>query len=166
MLSVDDADFIERILIDRRIDYYRIACAFCGEGDDSLDAISEMTVIVFEKFHSLRDRDAFSSWSTKILVNVCRKYLRQRKRISYIEDLETEPATPSDVDRLDLSKDLENLLASIKPIYREVVVMKELLEYTYGEIAAELRIPVGTAKSRCDYGLKLLRRKLGGYDDE
>jgi RNA polymerase sigma factor (sigma-70 family) len=167
MLPEADADFIEQILVARRNDYYRIACAFCGDCDDAMDAVSDMTVTIFEKFDSLKDRDAFIGWSTTILVNVCRRHMRRRKRNVYIDDLETEPiADDADRGRYRLPPDLEMALSSLKPIYREVVVMKNLFEYTYDEIAAALRIPVGTAKSRCDYGLKILRRKLEGYVDE
>jgi RNA polymerase sigma-70 factor (ECF subfamily) len=161
MLSEDDADFIEKILVDRKNDYFRIARSFCGESDDSMDAIADMTEIVFAKFHSLKNRDVFVSWSTMILVNVCRKYLRQRKRNLYIEDLETELTSDMTGGKYDLTVDLEKALSALKPIYREVIVMKEILEYTYDEIAVALRIPVGTAKSRCVYGLGILRKKLG-----
>jgi RNA polymerase sigma-70 factor (ECF subfamily) len=161
----ETADFIAQTIVDRRGDYYRIAYSLCGNRDDSMDAVSDMTVIAIEKYDTLKNKDAFMSWSIRILVNLCRKTLRRRKRIVFLDDLQSEPADPAVID--ELSPDMKFALSSIKPKYREVVVFKELLGYSYKEIAAMMQIPVGTAQSRCDYGLKCMRKALGGsYDEE
>jgi RNA polymerase sigma-70 factor (ECF subfamily) len=154
-------------IMSRKYDYYRIAHSFCGNRDDSLDAVSEMTAIVIEKFGKLKDRNAFTAWSTSILINECRKCLRQRKRTVFIEDL---PIETGDADTYpdddDLTPDMQLALASIRPSFREVVILKELLDYSYREIATMLHIPVGTAQSRYNYGIKRLRKELEGYHNE
>ena len=70
MAKDDDLDFIAKRIIERKNDYYRVALSFCGKRDDALDAVSEMTLVAIEKIGSLRNRDAFTGWSTQILVNI------------------------------------------------------------------------------------------------
>jgi len=165
LIRNDDFEFINKSIMERRNDYYRIALSFCGNRDDALDCVSEMTVIVIERFGSLKNKDAFVSWSKQILINQCRKNLRQRKRIVFIDDLETEIAGPE--MNTDISADMQIALSSIKPIYKEVIVLKAVLQYTYKEIAEILRTPVFTVQYRYDYGIKCLRKKIGGkYYDE
>ena len=158
------ADIVAKRVFERKNDYYRIALSFCDNRDDSLDAVSEMTLVVLQKYETLKDPEAFTSWSTHILINICRRQLRERKRIVYLDDLETEFAATDDIE--DWSPDVDLALASVKPQFREVVIMKEVLDYTFREIAAQLRIPLRTAQSRYNYGLKSLRKKLGGCYEE
>jgi len=160
----DVVDIVVKNIVEKKDAYFRIALSLCGNKDDSMDAVSEMILIAIHKYETLLNKDAFMSWSSKILINICRKYLRQRKHIVYIEDHEEEIANTDRSDELSL--DMQLALSSMKPIYREVIVLKEILGYTYKEIAVIMQIPVGTAQSRCDYGLKDLRKKLGGYHNE
>ena len=55
------------------------------------------------------------------------------------------------------------MLAALSPEHREVIVLRELEQMTYDEIAAALQVPRGTVESRLHRGRAELRRKLTGY---
>jgi RNA polymerase sigma-70 factor (ECF subfamily) len=164
MTNGGSAEYVAGLIVSRRSDYYRIALSLCGNRDDAMDAVSDMTLIAIEQYHALRDPTAFVAWTSTILVNCCRKRLRGRKRTVSLDDLDNEPVGTDGMD--ELSADLRRALAILKPIYREAVVLKELFDYSYKEIAAMLRIPVGTAQSRHFTGLRAMRKSLGGSYDE
>ena len=151
--------YIDFVCVHRN-DYYRLAYSFMGNEADSMDAISQMTVIVLEKYHTLRNPEAFASWSKKILVNVCRDKLKEKKRVQPIElpiDLAAAPM-----------KDIENgvlvreTVAKLPPKYREAIVLRYFLGYEYKDIAAYLDVPEGTIKSRLNRGIATLRDLLKG----
>jgi len=165
MTREDDVYRIAYRIIEMKDIYYRIALSFCGNEDGAMEAVSEMTLKVIEHAGKLKNADAFPAWSTQILINICRQSFRRQKRLVYIDDLESEIADPKRYD--ENSMDVRVILSAVKPIYREVIVLKTVLQYTCKEISSMLHIPVGTVQSRFDYGMKVLRKKLGEkYNEE
>lgn len=143
-----------------RNEYYRLAYSFMGNEADSLDAVSQMTVIVLEKHGSLRNPEAFPSWSKKILVNLCRDKLKDKKRVQPIElPIELASEAPVNIEDDVL---VRNAVANLPEKYREAIVLRYYLGYEYKDIAAYLQVPEGTIKSRLSRGIQALREKLKG----
>ena len=60
---------------------YKIARSILGNNEDAADAIQETILICFEKIAELRQPRYFKTWMTRILINECRKIIRQNSRI-------------------------------------------------------------------------------------
>lgn len=156
-------DYLEYICLHRN-EYYRLAYSFMGNEADSLDAVSQMTIVVIEKQHTLRKAEAFPSWSKKILVNICRDKLKEKKRVQPLElPLEQAAEDPPNIeDELIIRQALNEL----SPKYREALILRYYLGYAYKEIALCLQVPEGTIKSRLNRGLASLKEQLKGVRHE
>jgi RNA polymerase sigma-70 factor (ECF subfamily) len=148
-------------IMENRNLYYRIAYSFMGNEADSLDAISQMTLSVLEKHHQLRDPNRFLPWSKKILINACRKGLRDRKRTTVMAEF------PLIIDPFDENQLAEQLMVrkavyGLIPKYREIIVMRYYLDMEYRDISDATGLPLGTVKSRINRATSLLKEGLGG----
>ena len=124
---------------------YRVAFSILKNEDEIYDAISNTTVIVFEKICDLKNVEFFKTWITKILINECYKIYNQNKKIVYLDTMLQERLdyndTYSDLDVKEIIKNLKNDL-------KEVVVLYYFEDLGVKEISEILEIPQGTVKSR------------------
>jgi RNA polymerase sigma-70 factor (ECF subfamily) len=125
-------------------------------------------VAAWRELPRLRDPERFLPWLRRILVNGARdEGRRSRRRVRQI-DLSAAHTAPErrtgrddpagDVDRL---TDLHRALAIVPVEQRAVVALHYLADLTLADVAATLGIPEGTAKSRLNAALAVLRRELG-----
>jgi len=133
---------------------YRTALAFLGSEDSALEAFDEAVYRAFLALRKLRQPEFFETWLTRILINVCNKELRRRKRQ---QPLETLPETAQEeYDALPLKEALRRL----PPELRDVVLLRYFTGHTLAETAEALKIPQGTAATRQRRALALLKLEL------
>lgn len=156
-----DKEALAKLLLDHKNDYYKLAYVYLGNQEEALDALEDMTVVVCEKIGKLKKLESFSSWSKTILVNICKKNLKRRKRYLPWAELEEEPYTENYEGSV-YQWDLAQHLACLKDDHGEAIKLKYLLGYDYQTIALITGVPVGTVKSRIHNGLKKLKESLGG----
>lgn len=157
--SGDKEALIQLILADKD-NYYRLAYSFLRNEHDSMDVVSEMTLIVFEKIKELKDNKKFYSWSKTILVNLCKKEYKRKNKVISIEDvseISLEYVEPIE-DKLDLDIYIDKL--SLK--HQQIIKLRYFLDMEYSTISEVLKIPVGTVKSRLSKGMESLRRLVEG----
>ena len=103
-------------------------------------------------------------WLTVILRNLALDRVRARGRRPHlarsVPDEEIVSAHPDGVDLLLLRASLRDALARLPDDHRTAVVETILLDRPYGDVAAELGVPVGTVRSRAYYALRRMRRML------
>jgi len=103
-------------------------------------------------------------WLTVILRNLALDRVRARGRRPHlarsVPDEEIVSAHPDGVDLLLLRASLRDALARLPDDHRTAVVETILLDRPYGDVAAELGVPVGTVRSRAYYALRRMRRTL------
>ena len=147
-------------LLEKKQMYYRLAYSLLSNEADALDAVSQMTLQVVEKIHTLRAKEAFQSWSKRILINVCHEFWRKAPRTLPIEDAMAK----ENVDGLAIEDELilRELVNTLPEIHREVIYLRFYLDYEYKDIAHILDIPDGTVKSRINRALETLRQQIGG----
>jgi len=139
---------------------YRLAGYLMGDAAEAADAVQEASVRAWRAWPRLREREKFHSWFSQILVNVCRTRLgqRSRRRTLDIEDVDLESPDPF---RASLARDsVGRALSCLSRELRMVVVLRYWGELSLAEIAEQLRIPVGTVKSRHHAALQALRRRI------
>lgn len=143
-------------LLDHSLDRsFRLAAVILGDRDEAEDAVSDAALRAWQHAASLRDPERFEAWFSRILVNVCRDRLRQRRRPPIPAFEPTDAADPfaASVERAALREALAALTAE----HRAVVALHYLEGLTAEQIAARLDIPAGTVKSRLHYALAELR---------
>lgn len=131
------------------------------------DILQEVFIRIYRKLRWLQEPAAFRAWTYQIASREAFRYLKRERRWSdQIRDEETLTALSSDDHESEFSRELiqtlPQLVGSLSPASRAVVVLFYLHEMSLVETAAVLEIPVGTVKSRLAYGLQTLRRSLKG----
>lgn len=157
-----DVDEIGKIVLDNMQTMYRIAFSILKNEDEIYDAISNTTIIVFEKISSLRKEEFFKTWLTRILINECYKIYNQNKKIIYLENCNSE--TLGDFSYTDKDKlgelDTHNLINSLGKDLKDTVTLYYLEDFSVKEISEILEIPEGTVKSRLSRARKELQKKI------
>ena len=171
MVDVSDRMIIQRVLsgdveayarlVDRHYDRCaRIAVRILGNQEDAEEAIQDTFLRAFRALESYEDRERFSAWITRILVNQCRTLLARTRR---------REAVFADVDPVDLDlaaggpaddgpwPNLEDALAALPAEQREALVLRYADDLTYeemsritgaGESALKMRVQRAFAKLR------------------
>ena len=147
----------------------RVAMGMMRDEDAAHDALQETFVKVWKKIGQFDLNRTFGPWFFQILRNQCRDMLRSRKarakHIGHDERLEERPAgdrwNPArNMDRTDAKRILWEGLDRVGDEHREILVLKELEDFRYHEIAKILDIPEGTVASRLYHARRALRDEL------
>jgi RNA polymerase sigma factor (sigma-70 family) len=160
-----DKDALVKLIMDKKQDYYKLAYVYLKNKEDALDAMEDMIVILYENIYKLKNNDSFYSWSKTILVNCCKKILKENKKIVYI-DYTDDLSYEEDLDKNDDKMLLEKYLSQLGEKHQEVIKLRYFLDLEYKDISDILKIPLGTVKSRISNGINILRSKFGGDNNE
>jgi RNA polymerase sigma-70 factor (ECF subfamily) len=139
---------------------------FVGSMDDAADILQDTFIRVYKKKHLYRTIAKFSTWVYTIAGNLAKSELRKgyRKRttrmIQQRDDNEEYVLPLPDGDPLpDRSADssivfdrIQEALLKLPEVFREAVIMRDIQELSYEEIAVVLEMPIGTVKSRISRG--------------
>lgn len=143
---------------------YTVAYRLAGNDDDAQDLVQEALL----RIRSGLERyvpGSLEGWLARIVTNVFLDEVRRRRRRpteSYPADPDRVlPASPAAEDLVSgLSAEIEAALAALPEEFRVAVVLCDVAERSYDEIAVMLGVPVGTVRSRLHRGRKLLRERL------
>jgi RNA polymerase sigma-70 factor (ECF subfamily) len=147
----------------------RLAVAMMGNTEDAQDALQEAFIKTYDTLHRFDLRRPFGPWFFQILRNQCRDMLRSRKAKFRMEEVDEKiEQRPADSERgperanqrSDARTVLWKGLERIGTEHREILVLKELEGFRYGEIAQILEIPEGTVASRLYHARNALREAL------
>ncbi|MEP6598964.1 MAG: RNA polymerase sigma factor SigE [Actinomycetota bacterium] len=146
---------------------YRLAYRLSGNRADAEDLTQETFVRVFKSLAEYTP-GTFEGWLHRITTNLFLDMVRRRQRIRFDalpEDAgDRLPAASSGpeqtYDALHLDPEIQRALGALPADFRAAVVLCDLEELSYEEIAATLGIKVGTVRSRIHRGRVLLREAL------
>ncbi|WP_352420655.1 sigma-70 family RNA polymerase sigma factor [Proteiniborus sp.] len=156
-----DKDALVQLIMEKKQDYYKLAFIYMKNKDDSLDAMSDMIMILHEKIHQLKKAESFYSWSKTILVNCCRKLIKEKGKVVLLDTVEQQGCE----GELSIKEEqimVEEHLSRLNEKHQEVIKLRYFLDLDYQTISDILKIPLGTVKSRISIGLKNLKESLGG----
>ena len=130
------------------------------------DAVQEGFIRAWRSLPALRDPDRFDAWLRQLVVHSCIDITRRRRR--RVVEVELSPIHgPSTADATAVIADrevLDHALRGLDPEWRAVVVLHYFMGLPLPEVAASLRIPLGTAKSRLHRSLAAMRVAIGTTD--
>ena len=161
----------------RRI--YNICYRFAGTSDDAQDLTQEVFIKMFRTLNTYDvSKGAFMTWVTTITRNLLVDHFRKTKQDRVTDSLDTpfsehEDAQPlgeqiadssrppdAQVQGREMRETVHQALQKLSPELREAVILRDLQDMDYREIAATLKVPEGTVKSRINRGRAELARLL------
>jgi RNA polymerase sigma-70 factor (ECF subfamily) len=162
-----ESEAFEAIALPHINDLYRTAVHLVRDRTEAHDLVQEAYLQAWKAFHRFEPGTNCRAWLFKILINEVRHYRRRwfntkivpETEQSFEETLAFEPPVPEKIQD-------EDVLAALDEVpreFREVVLLSDVQEFSYKEIAEMLGIPVGTVMSRLSRGRKQLRMKLATY---
>jgi RNA polymerase sigma-70 factor, ECF subfamily len=152
---------------ERRV--YGLCLRILGNPEDAADATQDTLLSVVRKLEGFRGEAAFTTWLHRVAMNVCYDHLRRAQRRPVLhrvldEDLPAQEAGPPVPDHADAVADAQVVAAALAKVpedFRVAVVLADLQDLPYEEIATVLDLPLGTVKSRVHRGRLALARALG-----
>jgi len=152
---------------------YRLARRLMQTPEDGEDALQDALLRAYRHFGGCRE-ESVKAWFLRIVRNVCFDLLTARGQMrqegfadhdpldpdgaAFVEDVFGRKA-PSPEMGLELAR-LEAAIAGLPPLFREVVVLRDVEGMSYAEIAAVTGVPNGTVMSRLSRGRDLLMKEL------
>ncbi|MCW2545742.1 MAG: polymerase, sigma 29 subunit, SigE [Mycobacterium sp.] len=145
---------------------YRLAYRLTGNQHDAEDLTQDVFIRVFKSLDGYTP-GTFEGWLHRITTNLFLDRMRRASRIRFealpddAERLPGREATPEAALVADLfDPDVERALASLPPDFRAAVVLCDVEQLSYEEIAATLNVKLGTVRSRISRGRAMLRAAL------
>lgn len=157
-------------LYEKRV--FALAVRMCGNQEDAAEAAQEAFLAAWQGLRFFRGDSSFSTWLYRLTSNACVDLLRREGRHRSaagpsLDDEElnqdvpdTAPSPQEEAERRELRAQIEEGLRALSPEHRQVLVLREMHQLSYDEIADTLDLDVGTVKSRISRGRKQLRNFL------
>jgi RNA polymerase sigma-70 factor (ECF subfamily) len=148
---------------------YAICRRVVGSSRDADDAAQEAMISIVRGLSRFDGRAAFSTWTYRIATNAALDELRKRHRRPSPHATGDDGNTPEvvdtaahrDIDALGERLAIDAAIDALPEEFRVAVVLRDVCDFDYSEIASTLEIPVGTVKSRIARGRSLLAGHLG-----
>jgi len=156
----------EKVALPHLNELYRTAARLLGDGTKAEDVVQETYLQAWKSFARFEPGTNCRAWLFKILINTIHHYRRgwfNLRRVKESEEILEHTAAgaapvPERLAREEILRALDRLPAD----YRAAVLLADVEEFSYKEIAALLDVPIGTVMSRLSRGRKLLREQLSG----
>lgn len=165
----------------------RFAYSLCQDQSEAEDLVAETVVKAFENIHQLKDENKIKQWLFRILNNVFisnyRKNKKQRKisltvdmdnadhSFSLYEQIEGSDFTNADTPEKNFiakiaKEKINKAINELPEEFRITLVLCDVDEFSYAEIAIITQVAIGTVRSRIARARKLLQKKLWLYAQE
>ena len=181
-LKRGDAAAFETLVNERSGEIYGLLYRLTENAEEARDLTQETFLRAFQSIVHFRGDSDLRTWIYRIAINQARnrwRWWRRRRRdatvsidapefgggrLGLIATLKSNTIKDPEQDTLanERERALKKALSSLRRVYREAVVLRDIEGFSYEEIAATLGISVGTVKSRLARGRQELRRKLEG----
>jgi len=155
---------------------YGMVYRLLGNQPDACDVVQEVFLKVFRSVHAFREQSSLRTWIYRIAVNEAHNHRRWFVRHCRLE-VSLEQEDPDQLGTLQCAADpgrspfeqamdsetrvlVERALTRINPVFRTAVVLRDIQNLSYEEIADILQVSLGTVKSRILRGRDALRREL------
>lgn len=161
-----DLQAFEQLVIKHQKKMLNIAYRLIGDYDDACEVVQDAFVAAHKNIRMFRGDARFTTWLTTITLNLSKNRLKQmRSRQSHEayslnEPIQTDDGTmtvdppskePSALDRMemrDIRTRVQDCIKALDADFREVIVLRDIQEFSYDEIGHMLNVREGTVKSR------------------
>ena len=154
---------------------FNVAYKFVGKHDEAEDLTQDIFLKIFKALNTFDRRANFQTWIISISRNLCIDHYRsvRKERQTIARDVDSNDLQPATSERgpyaqaehQDLKAQLRQALETLPVTLRTAVVLRDLQELSYQEIADRLGLPEGTVKSRINRGRIELAHQLRRVQD-
>ena len=167
-----DMDSFNQLILRWERPIYALAYRVIGQEEDARDVAQETFLRAFRALPGFKGQAKFSSWIYRIALNLCRDWIRRKRRTPVsqlpedvdLSELAAEQGPSESVEdlvaRRELSAVVEEAMALLPEEQRTAVILKEYHGMTFQEIADLQGCPLSTVKTRLYQGLSVLRKHL------
>ena len=153
------------VLLARHFDRVHAICRrVTGHPEDALDATQEALIALTKGLHRYDGRALFTTWLYRVATNAALDELRRRKRRPEPAELDEDRSLGSAAGTVESAVaarlDVDAALATLSPEFRAAVVLRDLCDLDYAEIADVLDVPIGTVRSRIARGRAAIADQL------
>ena len=155
---------------------FNIAYKFTGKHDQAEDLTQDVFLKIFKSLNTFDRRANFQTWLVSVSRNLCIDHYRsvRKERETIDRDVDANELTPASRDpgpvaaleQADRVMLLRQAMAALPDTLRTAVLMRDIQELSYQEIADRLHLPEGTVKSRINRGRTELARQIRKLRDE
>lgn len=163
------AEEFERLAGECERQVYAVCFHTMGNLQDAQDCAQETMLRAYRAFDGFRRDSSFSTWITRIALNVCTDELRKRRKVVSLDAMREEAGfdppdqAPTAYARLEEKERLRLLregLGQLPDDMRQMIVLRDMRGMNYDDIAATLQLPLGTVKSRISRAREKLAKIL------
>jgi len=172
-------DSVERLILKHQQRVYNAILKLCGNSDDAAELTQDAFVRVIQNIKTFKGQSSFYTWLFRIAVNLTLNFCKKNSRVSFQpmnseldEELKhqlkdylidkTSPQPPQIAAAKEMHSLLLKALEKLDADQRAVIVLRDIEQMNYTQIAETLDIEIGTVKSRIARGRKNLREILEG----
>jgi RNA polymerase sigma-70 factor, ECF subfamily len=166
-----DYEAFEQLFDRHRQLVYRFAYQMVHKRDDAEDIVQEAFVRAYQNLHKYRDEAKFTTWLLRIVTNLCTDQARMSTRRQALEQQEaagsltwmTSIEGPDPIANLEQDRRVAALRKALNALpahHRSVIILRDLEERDYSEIAEVLNCTVGGAKLRVLRARRALRDRI------
>jgi RNA polymerase sigma-70 factor, ECF subfamily len=173
-LMAGEADAFEQFVEHFRSKVFHYSWLMCGQREDAEEVAQETLLRVFENLEQLREPEHVRAWVFRIAKNAC---LMQRRKSVFApaHEMSTDELLPAEEPsgaelppdreylRGELKAVLDRIIAELPPIYRSVVVLRDMEELSTDEAAQILDVAPDVVKTRLHRARAAMRQKLDCY---
>ena len=178
-----DRQAFNRLVIHYQDIIVNLCASLMGTRSDGEDAAQETFIKAWQQLEFFRGESQFSTWLHTIAINTCRNKQRSfwqrlfRKSVptgmpvldedveETIEIIDSSPLPSQELERKELKDQIKRALGMLPERYRELIVLRDLRQYSYAEMAEMLSAPEGTIKSGIARARLALQVELKGLID-
>ena len=170
-----DKELYHGLIQPYELSVYRMAMSFVKDETEAEDVAQEAFLKAFRNLASFRGESKFSTWLISITLNEARRRLR-RQSTARMESLDEPPEEggkispallrdwreiPSEaLERREMRALLQSAIENLSPLYREVLVLRDIEELTIEETAGTLAISISSVKVRLHRARIMLQKEL------
>jgi RNA polymerase sigma-70 factor (ECF subfamily) len=170
-----DRELYHRLIQPYELSVYRMALSFMKDETEAEDVAQEAFLKAFRDLANFRGEARFSTWLISIALNEARRRLRRQSTVR-MESLDEPPEEggkispallsdwreiPSEaLERREVRALLQQAIGQLSPIYREVLVLRDIEELSVAETAGALAISVSSVKVRLHRARIMLQKEL------
>ena len=169
-----DREAFTQLIVQYQVPLYNMALRMVGRPEDAADVAQEAFLRAWEKIRTLRDAP-FKAWLFQIAANLCYDYFRRGRRYGVMPDEDmtsnvvglgiTTPDPQESAESNERTRLVRDCIQALDHDMRIAIILRDVNGMAYDEIAAVLRIPLGTVKSRIARARAQVQERLQEHPD-
>lgn len=168
---MDRLDEFEELIREHEKFAFNVAYRVSGNIEDAKDIAQEAFIKAYRNFDKFQGKSKFSTWLYTIVNNTAIDYVRKKNKVVNLEDERFmvkdeggEDVVEKQVEKNEVKRLVHDSINQLPPAHRQVVVLRDMYNFSYEEIGAMLDCSIGTVKSRISRGRNLLRKIIVGKE--